>query len=362
MNFTIYLNDQSNYLNFRKPLVDFLISNNHNVTIVINEKYDNRKDVNELSRRYISLNSERASYSIIAFIKNIISLFITIRTLEKQKAIIAFTMYNSLALALTPVSRKKKIAVLTGLGTTGLDNSILGRFRLFIIQNLILLLCQKVIVQNDEDYKDLSKYKKNIYVLYGSGVSTNLPLKRNYTFTRRLVCIARLISEKGLIELAKAIKKFNDENPEQMFTLDLYGSYSICDQRSISPDYLQLISGGQVTYLGVDEAVSQKLKNYDALILASHREGLSKSVLEALSVGLPIVISDCIGNRQFIQRGIKGHYFMPKSIQGIKSSLIEFSKTSVDERASNALINLKIVETEFSQNVIFTKLEDIIFE
>ena len=50
----------------------------------------------------------------------------------------------------------------------------------------------------------------------------------------------------------------------------------------------------------------------DIFVMASHREGLSRAVMEAMASGLPCVISDIRGNRDLIIEG-KGGYLVKKN-------------------------------------------------
>jgi glycosyltransferase involved in cell wall biosynthesis len=59
-----------------------------------------------------------------------------------------------------------------------------------------------------------------------------------------------------------------------------------------------------------------KLREYyhvsDCFIIPSKGEGMSNSVLEAMSCGLPVIASDCAGNTQLITNGDNGYLFNPE--------------------------------------------------
>ncbi len=57
------------------------------------------------------------------------------------------------------------------------------------------------------------------------------------------------------------------------------------------------------------EAVSQHLKSADIYISTSSWEGLPFSVLEAMSIGLPILLSNCIGNKDLVNHDYNGFLY-----------------------------------------------------
>jgi glycosyltransferase involved in cell wall biosynthesis len=63
---------------------------------------------------------------------------------------------------------------------------------------------------------------------------------------------------------------------------------------------------GRVILAGVFTDVDDLLHAADLFVLASHAEGMSIALLEAMAVGLPIVASDIPGNRQVIADGKDG--------------------------------------------------------
>jgi glycosyltransferase involved in cell wall biosynthesis len=64
--------------------------------------------------------------------------------------------------------------------------------------------------------------------------------------------------------------------------------------------------GGSVRLLGGRSDVSELLKVFDVYVVASHYEGTSLALLEAMTAGLPIVATDVGGNAAVIQNGQSG--------------------------------------------------------
>ena len=92
------------------------------------------------------------------------------------------------------------------------------------------------------------------------------------------------------------------------------------------------------------------LKN-DIVILPSWREGLSKSLLEAASMKLPIITTDVPGCREIVENNKSGILVPLKDTEKIKDAILKLIKNS-DLGINYGLHGRKIVIKRF-------KLEDI---
>ncbi len=63
----------------------------------------------------------------------------------------------------------------------------------------------------------------------------------------------------------------------------------------------------QVHFLGFRKDITDILKGADGFILSSFREGLSRSLMEAMACGLPCIVSDIRGNRDLIEHHSGGY-------------------------------------------------------
>jgi glycosyltransferase involved in cell wall biosynthesis len=129
-------------------------------------------------------------------------------------------------------------------------------------------------------------------------VAANLPRKQTQLKqTKRakgqpvkFVNIARISIEKGTLKMLEALKHIKEP-----LSLDLYGP--IYDQPywdKCETVIAQLPGHIHVTYKGVlaSEDVPLTLQNYDFFVLLSEGENFGHAILEALSAGLPVLISD----------------------------------------------------------------------
>lgn len=64
---------------------------------------------------------------------------------------------------------------------------------------------------------------------------------------------------------------------------------------------------GMVSFYGWSENVAPLLKQARVFVLLSEAEGLPMAMLEAMSTGLPVVVTDVGANREVVQDGWQGH-------------------------------------------------------
>lgn len=113
------------------------------------------------------------------------------------------------------------------------------------------------------------------------------PVKNNPV---RFVNIARISVEKGTLKMLEGMQEI-----KAPLELDLYGP--MYDERywdKCLDRIAKLPNNIKVSYKGVleSDAVPLSLQRYDFFVLLSEGENFGHAILEALSVGLPVIISD----------------------------------------------------------------------
>lgn len=78
----------------------------------------------------------------------------------------------------------------------------------------------------------------------------------------------------------------------------------------------------RVRFLGYRRDVPSLLRGADALVLCSEREGLPRSILEAMATGVPVVASDVRGNRDLLATGA-GLLYRVGDVAALASRLAE---------------------------------------
>jgi sugar transferase (PEP-CTERM/EpsH1 system associated) len=78
---------------------------------------------------------------------------------------------------------------------------------------------------------------------------------------------------------------------------------------------------GRVFFAGSSSRVPELLNALDIFVLPSISEGMSNSILEAMSSGLPVVASRTGGNPELVVDGVSGVLFRPGDVKGLASIL-----------------------------------------
>jgi len=110
-----------------------------------------------------------------------------------------------------------------------------------------------------------------------------------------------------------------------------------------------------VIFCGFQKDVGQFLKLFDLFILASKKEGLGTSIIDALSVGLPIVAASSGGIPELITNNHNGILVEPKNPKELSDAVIKLMDDEEKRKAlgKNALNTVEkfSIETTVNKNI-----------
>jgi len=212
-----------------------------------------------------------------------------------------------------------------------------------------------VSVSNDmqlfyEDYIPAAKKLTTIYNGFDLNSSktgqdtpfTDVP-KSNFV---RIVTVGRLIELKQQYQqLCNLIDIIKNDDIQLIFVGD--GPEFEHIQEKISSEGL----GDKVFLLGERNDVLSILKSSDIFILASQSEGLSCSIIEAMAVGLPAIVSNVGGNRELIKNGVNGYLFELNDHDQFKLLVSKLINNS-EERQKMGTVSKDIANTTFSTTMM----------
>ena len=110
---------------------------------------------------------------------------------------------------------------------------------------------------------------------------------------------ARLLYEKGIEEFVKASKLLKQKKVKGNF-------YLSGDALTVNPSKIKLevietwVNEGLIIYRGYNSDIKKMYKDIDIVCLPSWREGFPKVLMEAASLGLPIITTDVPGCRDAV--------------------------------------------------------------
>jgi glycogen(starch) synthase len=214
----------------------------------------------------------------------------------------------------------KEIQTIYGLkffGPRRLSNALTHTTNAFIREYFTYKYSDALITVSQHSLRKLQElYHPNVktYVVYG-GISSSearKPLKE-HSSKRKLLFVGRIDPRKGLHYLIKALPLI----PKDV-EVTIAGAHSLSGGRY--EDYLQnmiakLNVQRRVKFLGsVSEEEKWKLYGIsDVFVLPSVHEALGLVILEAMSVGLPVVASNLGGIPEVVKHGDNGLLFEPRN-------------------------------------------------
>ena len=183
---------------------------------------------------------------------------------------------------------KKSLQVIHYGNINGKDTEFFSRDN--TIQTASLKLADKQIL-----LRNLSEKEARSIVRSELGFSNN-----DFIF----VFIGRLVNDKGLGELADALRKLEDKKLE--IKLLLIGEIDGEDDALAKDKLNYLMQSKIVKYIGVQSDIRPYLMASDVLVFPSYREGFPNVPLEAGALGLPAIVTDINGSNEIIEDGLNG--------------------------------------------------------
>lgn len=271
-------------------------------------------------------------------------------------------LYGSLAGRLCGVP---VVSLITGLGFTFSGHTTKARWMQRITQWLYRWALKKnqfVVFQNRDDLQlfredSIISASLKTLVVNGSGVHLDrypFRIRKRHTANIRFVMVGRLIREKGVLLFFEAAQQLKSEFPEAEF--HLIGSP---DGSSSSIDPLQLRAfhdKGIIAYHGFQQDVSSWLSQCDVFVLPSYyREGVPRSILEALSIGMPVITTNMPGCRETVVNGRNGYLIEPKSVRALTEAMRIFLLAPV-KVSEMGIESRRLAEARFDVHLINKQL------
>tara|TARA_B110000977_G_scaffold40169_1_gene54040 strand:- start:2950 stop:4077 length:1128 start_codon:yes stop_codon:yes gene_type:complete len=304
-------------VNFRGRLIKDLVSEGYEVVALANGgSLDQISKITALGCRYVSYSSARTGINPIRDLWTLAQLLKHI-LVEKPTHVLAYTIkpviWGGIACRFFP--RVRFIGMITGLGYAFYERRGLSRFIKIcatFLYRIGLSRASAVIFQNDDNKLEFQKLKitrdsSKVHVTRGSGVDLN-----HFTFkqgnsdklTFTFLLIARMLRDKGIAEFIEASILVSQQHPEISFVL--------AGPEDDSPNSLNIrelltgVGSEKISYLGPLSDVRPAIEHADVFVLPSYHEGMPRTVLEAMSIGKPIITTNVCGCKETVEEGLNG--------------------------------------------------------
>lgn len=121
----------------------------------------------------------------------------------------------------------------------------------------------------------------------------------------------------------------------------------------------ELIDAGIIKYLGMVDNVAEIISNCDCMILPSYREGIPRSILEASSIGRPVITVDSIGCKDAVDDTVTGFIAKVKDVGSLTDTMIRFIELPFAEKEVMGKAGRLKMEREFDQCIVIDKYIEI---
>ena len=239
---------------------------------------------------------------------------------------------------------------------------------IYPIEYLVARWTDGLIVVNQEDYINAQKMglKPNKNLFFVQGVGVDLKQVVDYSLSKNNIKDELGLDDKDII--ISCVAEFTP-NKNQMFLLGAWEKIA----QEFNNVYLLFIGEGsclnnlikyvkqnslpRVYFLGYRNDVPKILLKSDIFVLVSKREGLPRSIMEAMALGKPMVATNIRGNRELVEHRKNGFLVELGDIDGLVSSM---KKLIIDDklRANMGKVSLEKVKN-YSLEKILVRMSSI---
>ncbi|MCL1950260.1 MAG: glycosyltransferase family 4 protein [Turicibacter sp.] len=215
----------------------------------------------------------------------------------------------------------------------------IGRF----IETLLAPLAQKIICVSNFDKKlalalEVAPTQK-IEVVYNGVRALEVQPKPLKSSKIKVIMVARFTDQKNQRCLIEA---FAHVSPD-------FDLYLIGDGINLEGDQKRAVELGikeRIHFLGGRTDVTEILQDMDIFVLSSHYEGLPISIIEAMSLALPVIGSDVGGVNELISDGINGYLVKPDNSHQLAEKINNLNSPS--KRWAMGQKSLEIFQDKFT--------------
>ena len=207
-----------------------------------------------------------------------------------------------------------------------------------------------LIVQNTEDEDYFKRFTNHVVRIPGAGIDPRscYPAAETPKGSYKIIMVSRALLQKGVQEFIQAARIVISAHPDVQFLFA--GKPDPGNPTSVGIYDLQnWHHEGVITWLGHVEKVPELYRQCHMAVLPSYREGLPKSLLEALCCGLPIVATDVPGCRELVLDDHHRGILVPK---GNAVALADAIIRVMSDNGFKAPMHHQGLEAYYSDNVI----------
>lgn len=326
-------NSAQSLLSFRSSLIRKLVGRGHRIDAYAPDYVpDTAAAVEALGARAVRFHMQRSGTNPWQDARTTLEIAGLLRRSRPQAVLCYFmkpAIYGSIAAGIAGVRRR--IVLLEGLGygfAPSANERLRHRTIAAVMKALLqssLTLANRVLVLNGED-RDILVERLHVPAtrvenIGGIGVELDCYEPAPVNATARVFALAaRMIVEKGVRDYVEAARRIKIRYPDTSFLLlgevdDNPGSL----QRSELSEWTE---EGLVIWPGRVDDIQGWLKKCDVFVLPSfYREGVPRSIQEAMALGRAIITTDHVGCRDTVVAGENGYLVDIRNVDQLEAAM-----------------------------------------
>ena len=361
-------NENISVRNHRMTFIKYLQKQNYEVVVasaVIDDDIESiLKECRFIKLKKLNLHSMNPWNDVMFFLE-----LIKLYRYESPALICHFTakpnIYGSLAAHILKIPA---ISTVNGLGRV-FDKENFTNFVVSKLYKYSISFSNRVFFQNHDDQELFIKKriisKELSEVVYGSGVDTEkishlnyIPVKENDNFI--FLFASRLIWSKGVKEFILAAEEVKQKYPNSEFRI--YGYIAEHEKNAVTEDYLNTYqTQGIIKFFGSTDKLLDEMSKSDVVVLPSYyREGIPKVLIEALSLGKPIITTDSVGCRETVEYGKNGFTVPIKDFDALAKSMVKVISLPNVDYIEMGRFSRNLALEKFDQKKIFLRYLEVI--
>ncbi len=326
----------SSLRNFRGPLLEALRARGHTVHAAAPELETDTETRAWLEARGVTCHAypmARSGLSPIGDLRCFLELYRLMRQVRPDLSLgytIKPVIWGGLAAWMARVP--ERVALITGLGYA-FSGEAQGKRALVrkIARRLYAIALRRASLaffQNPDDRADFERWGLlppglPVLVVNGSGVDTAAFAPAPLPGTpMRFLLIARLLGDKGIREYAAAAARLRKNWPGAEF--HLVGPLDPNPDGIGETEVRGWQEAGHLVWQGARDDVRPALADAHVYVLPSYREGTPRTVLEAMSMGRPVITTDAPGCRETVVDGVNGFLVPPRDVDALATAMERF--------------------------------------
>lgn len=320
-------------INFRGALLDDLRTNGFEVlTAAPGGDLAVEKEIARRGFSFHPVDLDRTGMNPIRDLNTLSGLVALLRSI-KPTHMLSYTikpvLYGGLAARI--VGGVRTVPILTGMGSLFTADNVAARGGRYLVEPLLRVALggnSIVLVQNPDDQKLVLERglveSVRLRRIAGSGVDLEYFSAKPMTEgPGRFLMIARLLIDKGVREFVAAAKRVKEAYPKAEF--DLVGPQEHHARAIPQAEVERWREEGIVKLHGMQQDVRPFIEACNVYVLPSYREGMPRSVLEAMAVGRPIITTDAPGCRSAIEDGVSGRLVQVGDVDSLENAMLELA-------------------------------------